>query len=77
MTMMTIPKELTKGEELVIIPRKLYEQFLRILKAPASSYSRVKLDKGLREALEDVKRGRLIGPFSSLKEGLSTLKHAS
>jgi hypothetical protein len=29
MTTITIPKQITKGEELVIIPRKEYEEFLR------------------------------------------------
>ncbi|MBI4160452.1 MAG: hypothetical protein HY506_00915 [Candidatus Yanofskybacteria bacterium] len=32
MTTITIPKGLTKGEELVIIPRKVYAEFLRLQK---------------------------------------------
>jgi len=29
MATITIPKEITKGEELIIIPRREYEEFLR------------------------------------------------
>ena len=32
MTTLTIPKKLTKEGELVIIPRKEYEKFLRVIK---------------------------------------------
>lgn len=69
MATITIPKKITKGEELVIIPRKDYERLLSFPK-------RKKLDRGLEKALEDVKKGRMIGPFSSLKEGLAALKRA-
>ena len=69
MSTITIPRKVTKGEELVIIPRREYE---RLLKFP----KRKKLDSGLREALEDVRKGRVIGPFSALKEGLAALKRA-
>lgn len=74
MVTVTIPKEITKGEELVVIPRKLYEEFLHVIKGRSATVSR--LNEGLKEAFEDVKKGRLIGPFSSLKEGLGVLKRA-
>ncbi len=32
MVSVTIPKNITKGEELVVIPKKLYEHFLSVLK---------------------------------------------
>ena len=32
MTTITIPKKLTKGEELVVIPRKEYEEYLHLRK---------------------------------------------
>ena len=32
MTTITIPQKITKGEELVAIPRKEYERFLRVVK---------------------------------------------
>lgn len=41
----TIPKKITKGEELVVIPRSLYEKFSR-------------WDKELKEVLAKVKRGK-------------------
>lgn len=69
MNAITIPKEITGGEELVIIPRKLYEEFLREQKKKS-------LNKELEEALEDVKQGRMIGPFSSWEEGVRALKQA-
>lgn len=74
MVTVTIPKQITKGEELVVIPKKLYEQFIRVLKQKSSVSSVGKLDTGLKEALEDVEAGRVIGPFSSLSEGLRVLK---
>ncbi len=67
MATLTIPRKITKGEELVIVSRKEYEKLFM------SSQSK-KLDPGLAEALEDVRTGRMIGPFSNLKEGLAALK---
>lgn len=74
MVTVTIPKQITKGEELVVIPKKLYKQFIRVLKRKSLTDASVKLNTGLKEALEDVKAGRTIGPFSSLSEGLRVLK---
>ena len=66
MATVTIPKKITKGEELVVIPRKVYEKLL----------FKIELDRDLEKALEDVKRGRLIGPFSTAKEAIDALKRA-
>ena len=71
MTSVTIPREVTGGEELVVIPRKLYEQFIRMLKVKDTT---LHLNKGLREALSDIKKGKIIGPFMSMEEGLRVLK---
>ena len=62
MATITIPKKLTKGEELVIIPRKQYEKFLKILKR----YSQ--LDQDLNKSIKQVKKGKVVGPFNSIKE---------
>ena len=62
MATITIPKKLTKGEELVIIPRKQYEEFLKILKR----YN--KLDQDLNKSIKQVKKGKIIGPFGSIEE---------
>ena len=66
MVTITIPKKITKGEELVVIPRKVYEKLL----------FKIELDRDLEKALEDVRKGRIIGPFSTAKEALSALKRA-
>lgn len=65
----TIPQKITKGEELVIVPRKEYEKLLSYIRR------KKKLDKDLEEALEEVRNGKTIGPFSTLKEGLRVLKN--
>ncbi len=71
MNTITIPKNLIREKELVLIPRREYEELL-VLK----SKKKLKINKNLEEALEDVKNGRLIGPFTSLKEGLRAVKRA-
>ncbi len=65
----TIPKELIKKGELVIIPRKEYEAILRVLRKKA----RTQLNKDLKEALKEVKRGKLIGPFENVKDLIKSL----
>lgn len=81
---LTIPKKLTKGEELVVIPRKEYEEFLRSKKPPEreivvkrSKSFRVpkkyekfytKLDQRLTKALREVQAGKVHGPFHSVEE---------
>lgn len=72
MVTVSIPKEITKGEELVIIPKKLYEKFMHALKLKTKT--EVLSDKNLLEALEDVKKGKVEGPFSSINDGLKFLK---
>ncbi len=60
MLIATIKKSITKGEELVIIPRREYEELMFSRKEKNS------LDKELLEALKEIKQGKLIGPFSSV-----------
>ena len=62
MTTIIIPKKLIREKELVIIPRREYEVLLRIVK----KYTQ--LDKDLNEALKEVRQGKTIGPFYSVKE---------
>lgn len=73
MVTVSIPKEITKGEELVVIPKKLYEKFLHALKIKTKKLDTL-FDKNLIEALDDVKKGRVEGPFNTLEEGLMFLK---
>lgn len=49
MTTISIPKKITKGEELVIIPRKEYEKYLE-------KYLELKGKKGKQITKEDVLR---------------------
>lgn len=67
MSSVTIPKKITKGEELVVIPRREYEE---LLKSPKEK----KVDRGLEKALEDVRKGRVIGPFTNAKELIRSLE---
>jgi len=64
-----IPKNFISDEELIAIPRKEYENLLRVK-------DKKDLDLEIVEALDDVKMGRVIGPFSSLSTGLKALKMA-
>ncbi|OGI64635.1 hypothetical protein A3H53_03395 [Candidatus Nomurabacteria bacterium RIFCSPLOWO2_02_FULL_40_10] len=68
MTTITIPKKFMLNNDFVIIPRKQYETLLR----EKDGY----IDEDLREALDDAKNGKVIGPFSSLASGLKALKMA-
>ncbi len=47
----------------MIIPRRKYEELMSPIKKSKNS-----LDKELLEALREVKQGKLIGPFNSVKE---------
>lgn len=68
----TIPKELTRGEELVIIPRRLYDEFKHMLKKIKASPSSLELQ--LEKALKEVGEGKIVGPFSKSKELLKSLR---
>jgi hypothetical protein len=77
----TIPKRLSQRGDLVVIPRTEYEDLLHIKKYKVKDFPTVskrekakhkafyaKLDKDLNKALEDYKKGKIIGPFSSIEE---------
>jgi hypothetical protein len=71
MTTITIPKKITKGEELVIVPK---EDWKKILELAQRKIYQLKLEKGLDEALEEVKKGKLIGPFREVKDLIKSLE---
>lgn len=75
MTAISIPRTLTKGEELVVIPRKVYESLIRFIEDTKVT-RRKTLNKGLQEAISDVKAGRVVGPFSTVEEGMQFLRNA-
>jgi len=60
MATITIPKKFANGKELIIVPKKDWEKLLKIAKM---KISQAKLEKGLKEALREVKTGRIRGPF--------------
>ena len=62
MATITTNKSITKGEELVIIPRKEYEKLM------SDKNKKNNLDKKLLAALQEIKQGKIIGPFNSIKE---------
>ena len=70
MNTLTIPKKITRGEELIIIPRKEYEKFLLISKKRPTS----KLDRDLNRAITEVRRGEIFGPFETADKLLQSLK---
>ena len=70
MATITIPKKLTKGEELIIIPRKEYEKILRIARKRGYSEFEQELDKRIKE----VREGKTIGPFISVKSLKNSLE---
>jgi len=68
MSTVTIPKKITKGEELIILPRKEYEE---LLKFPSE---KKEVDHELEKALEDVKQGRVVGSFTDSKDLIDSLE---
>ena len=89
MVTLTIPEKIKKGEDLVVLPRKEYEELLRA-KAGKSSRTTVKrsksfpvpkkhekfyneLDKRLTVALPEVKEGKVTGPFATAGEAIQFL----
>lgn len=75
----TGPKQLAKKDDLVIIPKKEYQEFSKWKQAV-----RVRLDerwfwtpkwqKKEAEAEEAIRAGKIVGPFSDYKKLLSALK---
>jgi RNase P protein component len=64
MNTITIPKNLIKNDDLVIVPRKTYEGLLRA----SQKNTEKRLPKDLEEALQEVRDGKVIGPFYSVKD---------
>ena len=71
MTTITIPREITNGKELMVIPKEDWEKILELAK---KNIHRLKLEKGIDEALAEVKRGKLIGPFRKAGDLIKSLE---
>lgn len=70
MTTLTIPKKVTQGAELVIIPREEYEEFLQWRKA-IQIHKTFKPTKAQLKDLEEAREERRRGIYMTLDE----LKH--
>ena len=71
MAIITIPKKITNGKELIVVPKNDWERLLKIAKR---KIYRMELEKGLKEALEEVKAGKVIGPFSKAEDLIKSLE---
>ncbi|MDP2768196.1 MAG: hypothetical protein Q8O41_12245 [Candidatus Methanoperedens sp.] len=70
MVTITIPQELIKNDDLIIIPRKEYEKLFRVFKK--KTYTQ--LDRDLDEAISEYKAGKFFGPFTTAEQGIKFLK---
>ncbi len=77
MATITIPKNLIKEKDLILVPRKEYKQLLSIFKVIPKDqlwFWTKEWQKKEREAEKDIRKGRVRGPFSSGEELLKSLK---
>lgn len=72
MNTITIPNALIKEKELVVIPRKQYEEFLRLAGKKKRIYTQ--FDKNLDETIKEYKAGKYFGPFDNAKNFIKSLK---
>ena len=70
MTTITIPKKITRGKELIIVPKKDWENLLKLTR---QKISQIEIGKGLKKALEEVKKGKIIGPFNKGEDLIKSL----
>ena len=76
MTSITIPKSLSKSGDLVVIPRKEYEEYLSLRKMmPYFSPTKAEL-KVLARAEKEIRQGKY-KPWSRVKNELANLRHKS
>jgi len=69
MTTITIPKEITRKGDLVIIPRKEYEEFLELRKAVIVFKPNSSDKKALNQARREMKKGNYL-TLKQLKDEL-------
>ena len=62
MPLATIKKSVTKGEELVILPRKECEDLV------SAKIDKSDVGKELLKALKEVKYSKVVGPFNSVEK---------
>lgn len=72
MQTVTIPRELAQKGDLVVIPRREYEDLMRAQKKYKKFHT--ELDRDLDRAVKDYKAGRYYGPFKTVREGKQFLE---
>lgn len=73
MAVVTIPKNLIKEKDLILISRKEYEELLCLANVKAKrGYTQI--DKDLDKAITKYKTGKFFGPFASIKEFKNSLE---
>lgn len=73
MVTITIPKKITKGEELIAIPRKEYEEYLRLRRV----IPQVKMTRAEKKEWKRAKKDYEQGKYITLKELQNELGLAS
>ena len=69
----TIPQKISRQGELVVLPRKQYDILVRAAQSRVRSVHRG-INHGLDEALEEVRQGKTIGPFDTVKDLMRSLR---
>ena len=64
---LTLPKNLIKEGEIVLLPRSEYEELLRV------SRFQQELNEDLDDSLEQARQGRVIGPFKDSNDLIQSL----
>ena len=76
MTTLTISKKITKGEELVIIPRRDYDRLLSDL-TRGFVHRNPKIDRALAISMREFKKGKTEGPFNNTGDFMAFLSKKS
>jgi hypothetical protein len=71
MVTIIIPKKITKGKELIIVPKEEWEKILKLAK---KKIAQLELERGLEEALKEVERGEIVGPFEKVENLIKSLE---
>ncbi|MBU4369668.1 hypothetical protein KKG58_02785 [Patescibacteria group bacterium] len=71
MTTITISKKITQGKELIIVPKKDWENLLKITK---QKIGQIELANSIKQALIEVKKGKIIGPFDKGRDLIKSLE---
>ncbi|MCK4781825.1 hypothetical protein KAS79_02780 [Candidatus Parcubacteria bacterium] len=71
MAVITIPKKITQGEELIVVSRQDWEELLKLAK---NKVSQIETEKGLQQALKEIEEGEIIGPFNKSRDLIKSLE---